>query len=86
MTDILRYIAMRVNAMFNTLGYNSSVPLLSQSRQISMPNNTPIVNRLPLIMLLLLLVGIVVYIQWPNTEQKKQKSQQFFLDLHMPHQ
>lgn len=75
MTDILRYIAMRVNAMFNTLGYNSSVPLLSQSRQISMPNNTPIVNRLPLIMLLLLLVGIVVYIQWPNTEQKKQKSQ-----------
>ena len=40
-----------------------------------MANNNPIANRLPLFLLLFLLVGITVYIQWPKSEQKEQKSQ-----------
>lgn len=38
-----------------------------------MSNNNPIVNRLPLFIILFLLVGIVIYLQWPEEEQKKQK-------------
>ena len=40
-----------------------------------MPNDNPIVNRLPLFIILFLLVALVVYIQWPKAKQKEQKYQ-----------
>lgn len=40
-----------------------------------MPNDNPIASRLPLLIILFLLVGLVVYIQWPKVEQEKQKYQ-----------
>lgn len=40
-----------------------------------MPNDNPIANRLPLFIILFLLVGLVVYIQWPKAEPKEQQYQ-----------
>jgi membrane fusion protein (multidrug efflux system) len=40
-----------------------------------MPNNNPIVSRLPLFIILFFLVGLVIYIQWPETVQKKKNFQ-----------
>jgi len=40
-----------------------------------MPNDNPITSRLPLFIILFLLVGLVIYIQWPEAEKKEQKFQ-----------
>ena len=38
-----------------------------------MSNNNPVMSRLPLFMILFFLVGLVSYIQWPETKQEEQK-------------
>lgn len=38
-----------------------------------MSNDNPIITRLPLLLIVFLLVTLVVYIQWPESEQQKQK-------------
>ncbi len=40
-----------------------------------MSNDNPIASRLPLFIILFLLVGLVVFIQWPEAENKEQKFQ-----------
>lgn len=40
-----------------------------------MSNDNPITSRLPLFIILFFLVGLVIYLQWPQVEHKKQKFQ-----------
>ncbi|MBL4941654.1 MAG: efflux RND transporter periplasmic adaptor subunit [Colwellia sp.] len=40
-----------------------------------MTNDNPITSRLPLFIILSLLVGLVIYLQWPEAEQHKKKFQ-----------
>lgn len=62
--------------MLTFLGYNVGVLLPNEHRDfLSMPNDNPIMNRLPLFIILTLLIILVAYTQWPEIEQEKQKFQ-----------
>lgn len=40
-----------------------------------MSNDNPITSRLPLLLILFFIIGLLVYLQWPKTAQKEQKFQ-----------